>query len=80
MAIRKPPSDKPGKSALSIRKRRTAKEDNFIKGEASADVTKQISLKLPGRLLDAIDERATALSISRAAFIKQSCARFLEND
>lgn len=67
MAISKPPKKKD--------------PEKFIKGKRKAPATdaKQISLKLPVTLLDAIDERAEQLSISRAAFIKQSCAVYLEN-
>ena len=42
--------------------------------------TIQISLSLPTQLLDAIDERAKGLGISRAALIKQASAIFLENN
>ena len=67
MAISKPPKKKD--------------PNKFIKGNAgSSEVqAKQISLKLPVSLLDSIDARAKELSISRAAFIKQSCAIYLEN-
>lgn len=56
--------------------------EKFIKGDKSTSEpeAKQISLKLPVSLLDSIDERANQLSISRAAFIKQSCAVYLENN
>lgn len=66
MAISKPPKKKD--------------PEKFIKGKGSPAATdaKQISLKLPVSLLDAIDQRAEQLSISRAAFIKQSCAIYLE--
>lgn len=42
--------------------------------------TVQISLSIPTKLLDAIDERAQNLGISRAALIKQASALFLENN
>ena len=42
--------------------------------------TIQISLSLPTQLLDAIDERAKGLGISRAALIKQASALFLKNN
>ena len=42
--------------------------------------TIQISLSHPTQLLDAIDERAKGLGISRAALIKQASALFLENN
>ena len=66
MAISKPPKKKA--------------PENFIKGKTKspAGEAKQISLKLPVSLLDSIDARAKELSISRAAFIKQSCAIYLE--
>lgn len=55
--------------------------EKFIKGDKSSEPeAKQISLKLPVSLLDSIDERANQLSISRAAFIKQSCAIYLEKN
>lgn len=54
------------------------KADDFIKGKPEKAGTTQISLGLPKPLLQQIDVRATELSISRAAFIKQSCALFLE--
>ncbi len=67
MAISKPPQKKD--------------PEKFIKGKTNspASEAKQISLKLPVSLLDSIDTRAKELSISRAAFIKQSCAVYLEN-
>lgn len=40
----------------------------------------QISLQIPIHLLDAIDERSKSLGISRAAFIKQASAIYLENN
>jgi len=40
----------------------------------------QISLQIPIHLLDAIDERSQSLGISRAAFIKQASAIYLENN
>ena len=42
--------------------------------------TIQISLSLPTQFLNAIDERAKGLGISRAALIKQASALFLENN
>lgn len=71
MAISKPPKKKEKKDP-----------NTFIKGksESSASDAKQISLKLPVALLEAIDARAKELSISRAALIKQSCAVFLEKE
>lgn len=70
MAISKPPKTKGNKSN---------DVNAFIKGKKSNDETTQISLKLPAQLLRSIDDRAEELSISRAAFIKQSCALFLED-
>ena len=54
--------------------------DSFIKGSSRAAKPVQISLTVPTHLLDAIDNRAYELGISRASFIKQSCAKFLENE
>ena len=54
------------------------KAEDFIKGKTKAGGTTQISLGMPVELLESIDTRAKELSISRAAFIKQSCAIFLE--
>ena len=70
MPITKPPKD----SDKTVRK----KTDDFIKGKPEKTSSTQISLGLPKSLLKQIDDRATELSISRAAFIKQSCALFLE--
>ena len=63
-----------------IEKKDKKDPEKFIKGnvESSAGESKQISLKLPVSLLESIDVRAKELSISRAAFIKQSCAIYLE--
>ena len=54
--------------------------DSFIKGSSQAPKPVQISLTFPPHLLAAIDNRAYELGISRASFIKQSCAKFLENE
>jgi hypothetical protein len=55
--------------------------EKFIKGKTKSSTAevKQISLQMPVSLLESIDYRAKELSISRAAFIKQSCAVYLEN-
>ena len=56
--------------------------DKFIDqiDERSGRRAIQISLSLPTQLLDAIDERAKGLGISRTALIKQASAIFLENN
>ena len=64
-------------------RQKTASEsvaDSFIKGGLQAAKPVQISLTFPPHLLSAIDNRAYELGISRASFIKQSCAKFLENE
>ncbi len=71
MAISKPPQPKEVK---------TKSVEQFIKGKNSINESTQISLKLPVKLLEEIDEKADDLSISRAALIKQSCAIFLKNN
>lgn len=74
MAIRKPPTN------IETKKISEREIDQFIKGKDTGQGSEQISLRIPRNLLDAIDLRANELSISRAAFIKQSCARILENE
>ena len=73
MAISKPPQKKAVKDAAF---------DKFIDqiDDRPGRRTIQISLSLPTQLLDAIDERAKGLGISRAALIKQASVIFLENN
>ena len=71
MPITKNPREKPASEAVA---------ESFIQGSSRAAKQLQISLTFPPHLLDAIDNRAYELGISRASFIKQSCAKFLENE
>ena len=73
MTISKPPQKKAVQDATF---------DKFIDqiDDRPGRRTIQISLSLPTQLLDAIDERAKSLGISRAALIKQASAIFLENN
>lgn len=73
MTISKPPQKKAVQDAAI---------DKFIDqiDDRPGRRTIQISLSLPTQLLDAIDERAKSLGISRAALIKQASAIFLENN
>ena len=70
MPITKPPK--------TSDKNSSKKADAFIKGKPEKSGSTQISLGIPKPLLQKIDDRADELSISRAAFIKQSCSLFLE--
>ena len=73
MTISKPPQKKAGQDAAF---------DKFIdqNDDRPGRRTIQISLSLSTQLLDAIDERAKGLGISRAALIKQASSIYLENN
>lgn len=71
MAITKPPP-------LSGKSGQNKSVEKFIRNKEGSVETVQISLQMPASLLNAINSRAKELSISRAAFIKLSCSKFLE--
>ena len=71
MPITKNPREKTASEAVT---------ESFIKGSSRVAKPVPISLTVPTHLLDAIDNRAYELGISRASFIKQSCAKFLEHE
>jgi len=79
MVQRKPRKHSPPKKSIQDQEANEKRIQEFIAGKKAGTRERQFTITMSPKLLAAIDQRAEELGISRAAFIKMTCATALEN-